>query len=283
MKFDFENYQNLLFPYAYNILGSVEDAQDAVQDVMSNYLTFRQSRKIDNVKGYLVRGVVNQSINLKNKKSKITSQQVSLPEPVSTENAETNTHLESIASYGMLILLDKLNVKERAVFMLKEAFNYSHQEIAEVLEGNEENSRKILSRAKQKLRQQTPVSNKHKSVNLQLYVDKYVTAIRNRDVATLEQLFSQDIVLVADGGNEIQVIRELTEGRQAVIELLLLVYDRFLQSQSIQITEINHQPAILYFQKDKLKSCQIFLLNSQGEICHISSVIDPVKLKQIKA
>lgn len=281
MKFDFENYQNLLFPYAYNILGSVEDAQDAVQDVMSNYLIFRQSRKIDNVKGYLVRGVVNQSINLKNKKSKTTSQQISLPEPVSTENAETNTHLESIASYGMLILLDKLNVKERAVFMLKEAFNYSHQEIAEVLEGNEENSRKILSRAKQKLRQQAPVSNKPKSVNLQSYIDKYVSAIRNRDVATLEQLFSQDIVLVADGGSEIQVVREFTEGRQAVIELLLLVFDRFLQSQSIQITEINHQPAILYFQQGKLHSCQIFLLNSQGQICHISSVIDPVKLKQI--
>ncbi|OJJ21083.1 hypothetical protein BKI52_10960 [marine bacterium AO1-C] len=281
MKFDLKDYQNVLFPYAYNILGSVEDAKDAVQDVISNYLAFYQNRKIDNLKGYLVKGVVNQSINLRNKKSKSVSPQVSLPEPIATETAETNTHLESIASYGMLILLDKLNVKERAVFMLKEAFNYSHQEIAEALGDNKENSRKILSRAKQKLSKFSSTQGKAKDLGIWAYIQKYVKAIRNRDVLGLEQLFTQDIVLVADGGNEIQVVRNVTEGKQAVIDLLLLVFEKFQQSHLMQITEVNHQPAILYWQEDRLASCHVFSLNAQGEIYHISAIVDPQKLQRI--
>ena len=281
MKFDLKDYQNILFPYAYNILGSVEDAKDAVQDVISNYLTCYHSREIDNLKGYLVKGVVNQSINLRNKKSKATSHQISLPEPIATETAETNTHLESIASYGMLILLNKLNVKERAVFMLKEAFNYSHQEIAEALGDNQENSRKILSRAKQKLKKFSSTPGKTKDLGVGTYIQKYVNAIRNRDTVGLEQLFTQDIVLVADGGNEIRVVRNLTEGKKAVIELLLLVFDKFQKSQLMQITEVNHQPAILYWQEDKLASCHVFSLNHQGEIYHISAIVDPKKLTQI--
>ncbi|HAS42030.1 MAG TPA: RNA polymerase subunit sigma-24 [Microscillaceae bacterium] len=282
MKFDLKDYQNILFPYAYNILGSIEDAKDTVQDVISNYLTFYQNREIENLKGYLVKGVVNQSINLRKKKSKMVDPQTSLPEPVATETAETNTHLESIASYGMLILLDKLNVKERAVFMLKEAFNYSHQEIAEALGDNKENSRKILSRAKQKLKKMSPTPGKAKNLGGGTYIQKYVNAIRKRDTAGLEELFTQDIVLVADGGSEIRVVRHLTEGKKAVIELLLLVFEKFQQAQSMQITEVNHQPAILYWQEDRLASCHVFSLNDQGEIDHISAIVDPQKLKQIR-
>lgn len=284
MNFDLSDYQGFLFPYAYNILGSAEDAKDAVQDVIGNYLAFNQKQNIDNLKGYLVKGVINQSINLKNKKSRMASSndQVSLPEPVATETAETNTHLESIASYSMLILLDKLNVKERAVFMLKEAFGYSHQEIAKVLAGNAENSRKILSRAKQKLRAFSPLPTQVPLHKTRTYIEKYVAAIRNRDVASLELMFAQDIVLVADGGNEVQVLRSFTQGRQAVIELLLQVFDKFQRFQNIELTEVNHQPAILYYQEEKLMACQVFSIDAPGCIYNISSVVAPEKLKQIK-
>lgn len=281
MNFDFNNYQQLLFPYAYNILGSVEDAKDTIQDVMSNYLAIYQKREIHNLKGYLVKGVVNQAINLKNRQSKIVNEQVLLPEPITTENAETPVYLESIASYGMLILLDKLNVKERAVFMLKEVFHYSHQEIAEVLSANVENSRKILSRAKKKLKKATFPIHIPPNTLKQACIDKYVTAIRKRDVASLQQLFTEDIVLVADGGDKVQVVRNVTQGKQMVIDLLLLVFEKFLQAQTFRITEVNHQPAILYTHQESPTSCQIFSVNAQGKIDRVSAVVDPEKLIQL--
>lgn len=142
-----QDYQKQLFPYAYNILGSSDDALDAIQDVMSNYSAADKTH-IDNEKNYLIRGVINQSINLKNKKKRIQYGEVWLPEPVATETADKDVHLEEIVSYSMLLLLEKLNAKERAVFVLKEAFSYSHDEIAEFLSSSVQNSRKILSRAK---------------------------------------------------------------------------------------------------------------------------------------
>ena len=111
-----KDYQHILFPYAYNILGSSDDAKDAVQEVLLKYIS-SERKEVENVKGYLVKGVINQSINLKNRKKKIVSDKVWLPEPVATENADGNLQRDEIISYSMLVLLERLNPKERAVFM----------------------------------------------------------------------------------------------------------------------------------------------------------------------
>ena len=74
-----------------------------------------------------------------------------LPEPIATEEADKAVRLNDIAAYSLLILLEKLNPKERAVFILKEGFDYAHEEIADVLSTTVESSRQLLSRAKRKL------------------------------------------------------------------------------------------------------------------------------------
>src|SRR3954471_10200972 len=139
----------LLTSYAYNILGSYEDAKDVVQDVLLEMIN-RTDADIQNEKAYLIRSVINRAINARNKLQKMRSGYPGnwLPEPVATETADGNLNQRDILSYSLMVLLEKLDAKQRAVFILKEAFNYDHEEIADVLDISVENSRKILSRAR---------------------------------------------------------------------------------------------------------------------------------------
>ena len=276
-----KDYHKMLFPYAYNILGISQDAEDAVQDVMFNYFS-NQGEDINNIKGYLVKSVINQSINIKNKRKKVTYDDVWLPEPIATEEADDNINLREIASYSLLILLEKLNPRERAVFILKEAFGYSHQEIADVLSSTVEQSRQLLSRGKSKLSSPKPKSKKSGSdITQEGILDKYIQAIRGRDTATLENLLSSDIAFFADGGENVQVAKKRSSGYAEVSELLFFVYHKFQASYKIYAAEINHQPALLYYDATHLRICQVFDLEQDGKIDSISSIVDPEKLKSI--
>jgi RNA polymerase sigma factor (sigma-70 family) len=270
------DWMTILFPYAYNILGAVEDAKDAVQEVLYKRLSGRQEM-VENEKAYLIKAVINQSINLKEKNKRMRYGDEWLPEPVATEQADTGIGLNDIASYSLLILLEKLNPKERAVFILKEGFDYSHEDIADVLSATVENSRQLLSRAKRKLEADTPIARLEKPQ--QVLLDQFLTAVREKDIHSLEQLLTQDIAYAADGGGVVKVVATHRSGIQAVIALLLLVYDRFLADADFVPTIVNHQPALLYYRAGKLFLCQVYGFAADGKIAQINNVLDPEKLK----
>nr|WP_298923503.1 sigma-70 family RNA polymerase sigma factor [uncultured Allomuricauda sp.] len=274
-----KNYQKILFPYAYNILGSVEDAKDAVQDVLTKHVSVER-KHFENEIGYLVKSVINQSINIKNRKNKIASYKVWLPEPISTEKTDDNINREEIISYSLLVLLENLTPKERAVYILKIAFNYSHKDIAEVISLTIENSRKLLSRAKTKLSDHTVESTRSGPSDSSSYMNNYVQTIKNGDVRRLEKMLSEDILLYADGGENIKVVRELTTGKKATLDLLFYVFNTHQKSLSVKTTEINHQPALLFYKGDSLINCQVFDLEG-NKTKRIFSVIDPNKLKSL--
>jgi RNA polymerase sigma factor (sigma-70 family) len=276
-----KDYQSILFPYAYNILGSSDDAKDAVQDVLYKYLSMPKEG-IENEKNYLIRGVINQSINIKKSKKKIVRDDVWLPEPIATEEADKDVHLSDIVSYSLMVLMEQLNPKERAVFILKEGFGYSHEEIAGLLSGTAENSRKLLSRARTKLDTPHPIRQQHSAPFPTDLLEKFIGAIRARDIQSLEDLLTEDIKYSADGGDKIKVVSKLTIGQKDVAEHLLLVYQRFQRGASIVPTWVNHQPAFLYYFKDRLLLCQVFDISPEGDrVSQISNVLDPDKLKAI--
>ena len=193
-----DSLRSMLTSYAYNILGSYEDAKDIVQDVMLEMVK-RPDTEIQNEKAYLTRSVINRAINARNRLQKMQSGYPGnwLPEPVATETADADLHQKDILSYSLMVLLEKLDAKQRAVFILKEAFSYEHEEIAEVLDISTENSRKILSRARVALQNEQINEVAKKPAN---DLDKYIETIRSRDIKKLEQLLSDDIVVVSDGG-----------------------------------------------------------------------------------
>jgi RNA polymerase sigma factor (sigma-70 family) len=271
-----KDYQSILFPYAYNILGSVEDARDAVQDVLYKRLSGGQ-KEVDNEKAYLIKAVINQSINIKEKNKKIRYGDEWLPEPIATEETDKGIRLNDIAAYSLLILLEKLNPKERAVFILKEGFGYSHEEIAEVLSATVENSRKLLSRARSKLDADKQIGPLEKPQELLL--QQFLQAVRDKDIHTLEHLLTEDIRLSADGGGVIKVVATHCSGIKEVIDLVLLTYPRFLATAKFVPTIVNHQPAFLWYRDEKIFLCQIFGFSSDGKIAQINNVLDPQKLK----
>jgi RNA polymerase sigma factor (sigma-70 family) len=273
-----KDWMTILFPYAYNILGVVEDAKDAVQEVLYKHLSGHREA-IENEKAYLIKAVINQSINLKEKNSRMRYGDEWLPEPVATEETDKDVGLNDIAAYSLLILLEKLNPKERAVFILKEGFDYSHEDIAGVLSATVENSRQLLSRAKRKLEADKQIVRTEKAQ--QVLLERFLTALREKDIHSLEQLLTQDIALAADGGGVIKVVATHQTGIREVIELVLFSYHKFLADVVPVPTIVNHQPALLYYREGKLFLCQVFGFAADGKIAQINNVLDPEKLKGI--
>ena len=271
------DYQNVLFPYAYNILGSVEDSKDAIQDVLLKY-TAKQI-KPENEKNYLIRGVINQSLNRKRDQKKMQTEEGWLPEPIATDASDLGLELNQMVSYSLMFLLERLNPKERAVFILKEAFAYTHEEIAEVLSITIESSRKILSRAVNKLKERR--ATKEVSPAQFEVIDSFAEAIRKRDLDHIHSLLADDISFHADGGSKVKVVKHHCFGVREVADLLVYVYHKYETNYTSRATSINHQPAILRYYRDKLISCQIFEFDEGQKIKRISIILDPKKLKHL--
>lgn len=272
----------MLFPYAYNILGTAEDAKDAIQDVLYKFLAAGRE-EIADPKNYLIRSVINQAINIRNQRKKLQLGDTWLPEPVDTEEADTNIQLNEIVSYSLLILLEQLNAKERAVFILKEAFAYSHEEIAQTLSVSVEHSRKLLSRAKHKIDQvHAPVAAPRNEAVTPAVLEKFMTTIRSRDVKALEELLTEDIAYYADGGAAIKVFAKHCTGNQEVAELLVFVYHKYSAGFTVIAGEFNHQPALLFYDGNELKACQVFGIDpDNNKIRQLSNLLDPEKLRSI--
>ncbi|RAJ76553.1 RNA polymerase sigma-70 factor (ECF subfamily) [Chitinophaga dinghuensis] len=273
-------YYQLLFPYAYNILGSAEDARDTVQEVLSKYYTSERAG-IQDEKNYLIRSVINLAINYKNRNKRISRQPAEwLPEPIATDDtADKNVYLKDILSYSLMVLMERLPAIERAVFILKESFDYTHSDIAEVLSISEEYSRKLLSRAKTRLfKPEAAVRSKTQEADTKSLLMDYMDTIRRGDVARLEKMLSAEVALMVDGGGKINVVTKIAHGASEVARVLALVFDKYLQYADAAFHWINHQPALLFSKDGKLYSCLVFELGPDHSIQSINSVVDPDKL-----
>lgn len=268
----------LLTVYAYNILGSYEDAKDIVQDT---FLKFSQIShdQINDSKAYLVRMVVNLAIDQKRKQKKRRAGYPGewLPEPIATEDAESSVHRREILSYSLMVLLEKLNARQRAVFILKEAFDYEHEEIAAILGMTAENSRKTLSRARQQLQSDSPSD---ASAIKPEHLDRYLQIIQHGDIKQLEQMLSDDVDFISDGGGKAKASMNPVYGKQPVMAMLGGLYRKFLNHMRIERKWVNHQPALFFYENNKLVSCEILILN-EGQIAHVYVVRNPDKLASL--
>ncbi len=275
-----EKYNSLL-TYAYNITGSYEDSQDLVQDVIEKYISLDKS-EIRNETNFLIKSTINHAINFKNRHGKKMVHGEWLPEPLSFENAENKLIKEQTARYTLLVLLEKLNARERAVYILKEAFDYSHQEIAETLDISVENSRKLLSRAGQQLQD---IKYEPDSVNISVHADilqQYQLALSEGDIPNIEKLLTDAIKLSADGGKRIRVIKAVEVGKSATAQLLAYVQQQFLGKKPHSFHIFNHQPAICFWQDNRIYNCHILDIDANGMIREIYSIVDPEKLKRLQ-
>ncbi|GGF29598.1 sigma-70 family RNA polymerase sigma factor [Echinicola rosea] len=271
-----EQYRPLLFTYAYNILGTAMDAEDVVQDVFEKFLTLEKGL-VQNEKSYLVRMVVNRAIDQKKKLNQTIASYPHewLPEPIITDTAVPEPSQEHILHYSMMLLLERLEVRQRAVFLLKEVFGYSHRNISKTLGITPEVSRQSLSRARKRLQDAPPIQPSHSDESR---LKEYLSAIQNADAERLEQLLVKDISLASDGGGKVPAGTKTLYGKERVMAMLQGLYKKFYQDITIQQTTINHTPALLYISPiGKVINCQVFVFDNH-QIARIFFIRNPDKL-----
>lgn len=245
---EFERLRPVMFGLAYRLLGSAAEAEDVVQDAYPKWAG-AERESIASPRAWLAKVVTNLCLN------RLTSARAQreryvgpwLPEPVLTSDdvlgpLETAEQRESV-SLAMLVLLEQLSPVERAVFVLKEAFAYSHREIAAILDVSEVNSRQLHSRARRALGRsgERRVSNPR---HLEKLVESFLSAARDGDLPALESLLTADVTAWSDGGGKITAGRRPVHGAAKVARLYAGMFDG-AGPVSIEIREVNGGPAVV--------------------------------------
>jgi len=187
----FTDYQRLLFPIAKNMLGNDSDAEDLVQETLVKWLSL-SAKNIENVRGYLVKTLVNKCLNFIRDRKRESGREVEVSPDLLQNHLSAWIENAHGLSLGMLALLEKLSATERAIFLLKEVFGYSHKEIAELLGISEANSRQILARARKHLKEDRQRFEADPDHHLELY-QSFVEVVKGGDLGQLLEILREDI------------------------------------------------------------------------------------------
>jgi RNA polymerase sigma-70 factor (ECF subfamily) len=291
----FEGFRPLLFSIAYNMLENVEDSEDIVQET---WLTWQNisHEKIKHAKAYLVKTVTNKCINWLNDPRQKRTEYIGLwlPEPFQ-ESINDKEHIRTenyqALSVGMLVMLQRLTAQERAIFILRDVFDYDYKELAEIFDKTQDNCRQIFRRAKENL----GISKKRFEVDKQSHqsiLNSFIAASFEGNIEALVELLKDDIVLMADGGGNaitmgeqrliaapkpIYAQRNVAKFIQGVMQKILTHVSNF----SFEVVFTNNSPAILSFANDT-PICLVTLEHYDEKISQIFVQANPEKLKYFK-
>lgn len=271
-----------MFGLAYRMLGSAEEAEDVVQDA---YLRWNGADRsaIGRPAAWLAKVVTNLCLNRLTSAGARREQYPGpwLPEPVVTEGGALGP-LESAeqrdaVSAALLVLLERLTPTERAVYVLREAFAYSHREIAEVLDVSEANSRQLYRRAAGHVaapgtRRTAGDERLHREL-----VESFVAAAREGDVAGLEKLLAAEATWWSDGGGVVTAARRPIEGREKVLRFLAGLLPRYVDELVLGTAELNGAPAMVAWVGGTLLATASFEVR-RGAIVAVHSMVNPAKL-----
>ncbi|GAB3432252.1 sigma-70 family RNA polymerase sigma factor family protein [Flindersiella endophytica] len=288
---DFVEHRELLFSLVYNLLGSVTDTEDVLQETWLAWAARaeRPGEPVANPRAYLVRIAVNQALSRRAQISRRQETYVGawLPEPLLTtgtaaggdpadpaDPAETG---ESV-SMALLVVLETLTPLERAVFVLHDVFGYSHPEIGGILDRTPAAIRQLAHRAREHVQARRPrfrTSRQHQREVTQ----RFIAAALGGDLAALLRLLAPDVTIWSDGGGP----RPVT-GRDKTIRLLRGYAARRPEQLVVRYLQVNHSPAALVFAGDDPYVVLVLDLTSDGEqIQGIYAIANPGKLTHLHA
>jgi RNA polymerase sigma-70 factor (ECF subfamily) len=278
----------LLFSIAYRMLGSASDAEDVLQDAWLRYSS-ADPNTVRSAKAFAATIVTRLCLDrLKSARSK-REEYVGpwLPEPVLTSEVETPaTVLQRAESLTLafLVLLEKLSPEERAVFLLKDIFEYGHSEVAEMLGTTVENSRQLLHRAKTRLADRRPrLSGTAES--RRAVAERFARAFTSGDGSELSALLATDVGVWSDGGGKVAAARRPLLGHDRVLNFLLGLHRTAgsttdVREVSLQMEDVNSEPALVICVGERIES--IFVFSIDGDtVSGIRIVRNPDKLAHI--
>lgn len=271
------------------MLGTVADAEDVVQDCFAD-LQHRERSGIENIRAYIAKSITNRCLNLLQSASVRRETYVGewLPEPVSElyDGPEAVAERKDTLTFAFLVLLEKLSPVERAVFVLREAYQYEYETIAGMIGKTESNCRQIFSRVKRTL-QAAPAAEALTTAPEQArrgLLQRFTAAFTSHDVSGMLALLTEQPVLVADGGGQdVHTILRPMIGRKGVLALLTShrVLSR-MRSWEAAIEQVNGEPNLVYRYQGEVKGVLCLALNRSGEqIQSFYLIMGPEKLGHI--
>ncbi|KOG17915.1 MULTISPECIES: RNA polymerase sigma-70 factor [Streptomyces] len=281
---EFEELRPLLFSIAYRILGSVSEAEDAVQET---WLRFDASpTRPTSTKAFLSTTITRLSIDVLRSARVRREEYVGpwFPEPLLTDPYQDpvrSVELADSVSMAALLLLERLSPLERAVFLLREVFAFDFEDIAAAVDRSEAACRQLLVRARRHMHDGRPRFEADRQERQEL-ADRFFDALRTGDIGGLQTLLSADVQLVGDGGGKAPNFARTIHGADNVSRLLGSVFPSLL---ALDITceprDINGQPGAIYRDRDGRVLQALALDVLDGHIQTIRAVLNPDKLAHL--
>ncbi|SEG42304.1 RNA polymerase sigma-70 factor, ECF subfamily [Actinacidiphila yanglinensis] len=295
----FTAHRDLLFSVVYNMLGTVADTEDVLQETWLAWAARSRaagSEAIRNPRSYLVRIAANRAIDHQAALSRRRETYVGpwLPEPLATPRvqapASTGTgdaadavlHAESV-SMALLVVLETLSPLERGVFVLHEVFGYTHTEIAGILDRSPSAVRQLAHRARAHVDARRPRYEPDPAVRQQV-TERFLAATLGGDVDALLEVLAPEVTLWGDGGGKGHPAAGLRtlHGRDEVVRTLVRNARRFGSGLDIVYRSVNGDPSVLMCDGGTTRAVLVLdLLPGSDQVCGIYIVANPAKLTHV--
>lgn len=277
----FEEHRRLLFGVAYRMLGSVAEAEDAVQDA---YMRFHASgAEVKNPRAFLVTVVTRICLDVL-KSARVKREQYVgpwLPEPLVQYASLEPTPEEAVTaddsvSFAFLVMLEELGPVERAVFLLREVFDYDYADIAQVVAKSEAACRQVFHRARQRLaeRQHRQSANYVQRRDLTM---RFLAAVHEGNMAGLLEILAADVVAYSDGGGKVAAATNPIFGADRVARFSIGIAKKDPPA-SIEFADINGAPGVVFRRKSGRIDTVLLLEVVDGRVVTLYSVRNPDKL-----
>ena len=278
----YQQYKPILFSIGYRMLGSVVEAEDLVHEVFLKVYQVEED-KIENVKAYLCKMMTNRCIDsLKSSRYKREKYVGPWnPEPILFEEAHALDPFDNVLqkeglSIAYLRMMEHLAPDERAALLLREVFEFSYSEIANVLEKKEDNCRKILSRAKQKI--SGIESESLNFENNKSIINRFIHAFEQQHMNILLELLSENVTLYSDGGGKVKAAIRPIHSLPSVLAFLYGIAKKTSPDYYFVIKNVNGQPAMINYMNNNLHSVISFYIEGD-KINEFYIVMNPDKLR----
>lgn len=273
------------FAIAYQMLGSVSEAEDIVQEAfLRMHQTLQRDEQITSPRAYIAtlvtRLAIDQLRSARVRRERYVGEW--LPEPMVTEPtpAEQAEVADSL-SLAFLVLLESLSPQQRAAFLLREVFQYPYAEVAEIIETNVDSARHMVARARNHVRERRPRYHASRREREEL-AKRFFAAAEQGDLPALEALLAQDVALHGDGGGKVPALARPVNGRERVARTLLAGMSALPRlGVRIHVTEVNGQPGAMAFDAQDRLVGVIGLGVADGQIQTIHSIVNPDKLRHL--
>ena len=276
------------FAIAYRMLGSVSEAEDVVQEALLRlYRAEREGERIESPRAYLSTVVTRLAIDQLRSARVRREMYVGewLPEPLLVSEEEDPARHAEVAdslSLAFLVLLESLTPEQRAVFLLREVFDYPYEQIAEIVGKTEPAARQLAVRARRRVDERRVRFDASREQRNEL-ADRFFAATQEGDLEGLEALLAEDVELHGDGGGKAPALARALFGRSRVAKALRnwsRIAER-IPGISIRRVDVNGQPGAMFLDPEGRLINVMSIDVADGEVQGIRSIVNPDKLQHL--